>query len=102
MDDTRTRELRDDAPMSAWKKGDASAYATEALIDGKGNHVAGRAVTINRPRSDLFAYWRDLSKLPTFMENVERIDVQDDLRSHWVVKAPAGRTAEWDAVIRHL
>ena len=33
------------------------------------------------------------------MENVERVDVIDDRRSHWVVKAPAGRTVEWDAVV---
>jgi uncharacterized membrane protein len=33
------------------------------------------------------------------MENVERIDVHDATRSHWVVKAPAGRTVEWDATV---
>ena len=33
------------------------------------------------------------------MENVERIDVLDAARSHWVVKAPGGRTVEWDARI---
>ena len=33
------------------------------------------------------------------MENVERIDAIDEKRSHWVVKAPAGKTVEWDAVV---
>lgn len=99
MEDTRPREQRDDAPLTAWKKGDAVDQATRSLIEAKGDHIVGRAVTINRPRSELFAYWRDLTRLPTFMENVERIDVIDSRVSRWVVKAPAGKTVEWDAAI---
>ena len=33
------------------------------------------------------------------MENIERVDEIDAQRSHWVVKAPAGQTVEWDAVL---
>jgi uncharacterized membrane protein len=33
------------------------------------------------------------------MLNIERIDVIDELRSHWVVAAPFGRTVEWDAIV---
>ena len=33
------------------------------------------------------------------MENVESIEVLDDRRSHWRVKAPADRTVEWTATI---
>lgn len=58
-----------------------------------------QAVTINRPAEDLYRYFRDLSKLPTFMENVVQVAVLDDRRSHWIVKAPAGKTVEWDATI---
>nr|WP_235209587.1 SRPBCC family protein [Sphingobium sp. Ant17] len=65
----------------------------------KGDSLLGRTVTINRPRAELFAYWSDLTKLPTFMDNVERIDMLSNTRSHWVVKAPAGKTVEWDAII---
>jgi len=63
--------------------------------------LTARAVTINRPADELYAFYRDFSNLPSFMENVERIDMLDDKRSHWVVKAPAGRTVEWDAVVTH-
>lgn len=90
----------DDAPLSTSKhESAASEAATHALIEPKGNVLAGRAVTINRPRSDLFAFWRDFANLATFMENIERIDVRDNKRSHWVVKAPAGKTVEWDAIV---
>jgi uncharacterized membrane protein len=87
----------DDAPPTTWKKGDA---LTESRItDLKGGTIVARAVTINRPIAEVFAYFRDFANLPTFMENVERIDILDDKRSHWVVKAPAGKTVEWDAVV---
>jgi uncharacterized membrane protein len=99
MKDARTRDQRDDAPVTTWKRGDAIGNATEALIEARGDQLVGRAVTINKGRAELYAYWRDLRNLPHFMDNVERIDVLDDRRSHWVVKAPAGKTVEWDAVI---
>ena len=58
-----------------------------------------RAVTINRSADELYAYFRDFANLPSFMENIVRIDVRDDAHSHWVVKAPAGKTVEWDATV---
>jgi uncharacterized membrane protein len=89
----------DDAPASSAKSRQDRDDATARLVDAKGDHVVGRAVTINKPAAELFAYFRDFSKLSSFMENVVRVDVLDGLRSHWVVKAPAGRTVEWDARI---
>ena len=87
----------DDAPPSTWKKGDP------ATANGDGDtakaSVVGRAVTINRPAGELFAYFRDFTNLPTFMENVVSIEILDAVRSHWVVKAPAGKTVAWDASI---
>lgn len=87
----------DDAPPTTWKKG--NALAESAIPDEKGGSIVARAVTINRPVGEVFAYFRDFANLPTFMENVERIDILSDTRSHWVVKAPAGKTVEWDAVV---
>lgn len=55
------------------------------------------AVTINRPAEELYAFWRDFTNLPKFMENIESVTC-DDRKSHWVVKGPTG-TAEWDSEI---
>jgi uncharacterized membrane protein len=98
MNDTRSA-VRDDAPATTAKSRAGRDASTDALIDAKGDHVVGRAVTINRPAAELYAYWRDFAKLGSFMDNVERIDVVDGTRSHWVVKAPGGKTVEWDARI---
>jgi len=58
--------------------------------------VAVRAVTVGRPREEVFAFFRDFRNLAGFMENIERVDVLDAKRSHWVVKAAAGHTVAWD------
>ena len=58
-----------------------------------------RAVTIKRPREELYRFYRNFENLPRFMRHVDRIDVLSDQRSHWVVKAPGGRKVEWDAEI---
>ncbi|HEU0130427.1 MAG TPA: SRPBCC family protein [Mycobacteriales bacterium] len=56
-------------------------------------------VTVNRPAADVYAFWRDLENLPTFMAHLESVTVRNGMRSHWVAKAPGGRTVEWDAEI---
>ncbi len=58
-----------------------------------------RSITVGKSTEELYGFWRNLSNLPKFMENIERIDVLSEQKSHWVVKAPGGKTVEWDAVI---
>ena len=89
----------DDAPIASTKQDDAADLAGAHGIEAKGQSIAGRSVTINKPVAEVYAYFRDFSRFPTFMENVERIDVLDARKSHWVVKAPAGKTVEWDALV---
>lgn len=89
----------DDAPPTTSKLKEERANEITAVTQSKGDDLIGRSVTINGPRDELFAYWRDFSNLPSFMDNVERIDILSNTTSHWVVKAPAGRTVEWDAII---
>jgi uncharacterized membrane protein len=57
------------------------------------------AVTINAPAEALFAFWRNLEQLPRFMDHLVSVHQVDYRRSHWVAKAPAGRTVHWDAEI---
>lgn len=94
----QTTAQTDDGPFAASKK-DAGGQAQAELGTAHGDEVAARAVTVNKPVAEVFAYFRDFTNLPHFMENVVSIDVLDAKRSHWVVKAPAGRTVEWDALV---
>lgn len=100
MTDTADLRHADDAPLATSKHRSAAVdIASAGISDAQGDTITARAVTINRPASELYAYWRDFRNLASFMDNVERIDVIDDERSHWVVKAPAGKTVAWDARI---
>src|SRR5215212_4889674 len=47
-------------------------------------------LTVNRPRQEVYDFWRKLSNLPLFMEHLEQVKVIDDKRSHWVAKIPGG------------
>jgi uncharacterized membrane protein len=64
----------------------------------RGIHVE-HSVTINKSAGELYRFWRDFRNLPRIMDHLESVTVQDDKRSHWVVKAPAGYKVEWDAEI---
>ncbi|TCP37441.1 SRPBCC family protein [Sphingomonas sp. BK235] len=97
MADQLLHQQSDDAPLAASKQRDAVERAKASIPAASGTQITARAVTINRPVAEVFAYFRDFANFPSFMENVERIDVLDRQRSHWVVKAPAGGTVEWDA-----
>ena len=87
----------DDAPLASSKRTGAAGEFASKLEEARGDAITGRAVTINKPADELFAFFRDFANLPAFMENVEAITVLDDKRSHWSVKAPGGGTVEWDA-----
>jgi uncharacterized membrane protein len=93
-----SRTAHGDAPLSAAKSPDAEA-ANGHLEAEKGDVLIGRSVTIDRPRQELYDFWRDLGCLPLFMHHIKSVSVIDAVRSHWVVNAPAGKTVEWDSTI---
>ncbi|HYC88812.1 MAG TPA: SRPBCC family protein [Thermoanaerobaculia bacterium] len=58
-----------------------------------------KAVTINAPVENVYAFWRNFENLPRFMHNLEKVEVYDTKRSHWWAKGPAGTTVDWEAEI---
>ena len=99
MSDALSRAQESDAPLTA---GVHQRDLAQDAAEERGWHEAalvGRTVTINKPRPELYAFWRDFRNLARFLENIESVVISDDRRSHWVVKAPAGRTVEWDSQI---
>lgn len=57
------------------------------------------SLAINQAPEACYQFWRDLARLPTFMQHLESVTVIDDKRSHWCATGPAGRSVEWDAEI---
>jgi uncharacterized membrane protein len=62
---------------------------------------AQAAVTINKPRAEVYQIWRDFSNLPRFMRHLKQVEIRDERRSHWVAAAPAGMRVTWDAEVIH-
>jgi uncharacterized membrane protein len=98
MSDPIRHTAHDDAPLSTAKNPDPRAATTETEAR-HGDVFVGRTVTIDKPRAELYAFWRDFQNLPSFMHNLKSVSCRDDKRSHWVVEAPAGQTVEWDAEV---
>jgi uncharacterized membrane protein len=99
MADPVSRTAHGDAPLSTARQPDVRAMAQPG-IDAQGDEeLIGRTVSINRPRRELYEFWRDFHHLPMFMHNIVRIDVMDAVNSHWVVAAPAGNVVEWNSII---
>lgn len=57
------------------------------------------ATTVRRPVADVYAFWRRLDNLPTFMAHLEEVRTTGERTSRWRATAPFGRTVEWDAEI---
>jgi uncharacterized membrane protein len=77
----RNGETISDAPDHVLRNPDQSA-------------LIGRTVTINKPRQEIYDRWRDFTRFPEFMENVERVVTEGDGASRWTIKAPAGTSLD--------
>src|SRR4051812_5629578 len=97
--DAIEQAARSDAPLTAAVHQRDVAHEVAEARDWSVAAISGRTVTINRPRAEVFAAWRDFRNLPRFLENIAEVRIDDDRRSHWVIDAPAGRKVEWDAVL---
>jgi uncharacterized membrane protein len=72
---------------------------TRSALSGRRGVAVEEVVRINRPANELFRFWRSFELLPTFMDHLVSVRQVDRDRSHWIAKAPAGQTVEWDAEI---
>lgn len=57
------------------------------------------AITLKRPRNEVYGFWHNFENLPRFMAHLESVQVLDERRSRWKAKAPVGSTVEWEAEI---
>lgn len=76
----------------------ADGGSSKSLAEKGGTRVE-KQITINRPPSEIYDFWRNFENLPKVMNNLESVQVLDERRSHWTAKAPMGTSVEWDAEI---
>lgn len=84
------------------------AFGVRTAELGQGEHISlpydlgikvERTVTINKPRAEVYEFWRNLENLPRFMKHLKSVQPTGEKTSHWVAMAPRDRTVEWDAEI---
>lgn len=74
----------------------ASAAAT---VNARESVKIERAVTINRPRAELYAIWHDFPSLPRYIRDLESVTDLGNGRSRWVAVLPGGKHVQWTAEI---
>jgi len=78
-----------------------TAAGRAATIERGGGIKVEKTVMINRPREEIYRFWRNFENLPRFMDHLESVTVIDENRSHWKVRGPMGTRVEWDAEINN-
>ena len=68
-----------------------------AALEAENGAYLRRSVTIGRPRAEVYAFWRELTNLPRFMEHLESVEPLGEGRSRWRAHGPPGRSVEWEA-----
>jgi uncharacterized membrane protein len=61
--------------------------------------IVEESVVINRSPREIYDFWRNFENLPQFMDNIESVTKINELRSHWVIKAPAGTSVEFNSLV---
>src|ERR1700761_4133372 len=57
---------------------------------------------VDKPRHQVYQFWRKLDNLPLFMNHLETVEVLDSKRSRWVLKLPLSTPKiTWEAEIVH-
>jgi len=70
-----------------------------APLDGHNSIKVEESIFIAADQVTLYSFWRDLTNLPRVMSHLKTVTQVDHKRSHWIAKAPAGMSVEWDAEI---
>ena len=87
------------SPTERWSANGHSRTATLARRSGdRGIHVR-EAVRLEKPISEVYAFWRQLENLPRVFAHLEQVSELGNGRSHWIARGPADLGVEWDAEI---
>src|SRR5688572_10472732 len=74
-----------------------SKDSVRGIVESSSGIKVKSAITVGRPVSEVYGFWRNFENLPRFMSHLESVQVLDGRRSHWSARGPAGIRLEWDA-----
>jgi uncharacterized membrane protein len=64
-----------------------------------GSQKVRKSIIVNRPPDEVYRFWRNFSNFPSFMSQLESVEVLGTNQSRWKGKGPGGQTVEWIAEI---
>jgi uncharacterized membrane protein len=70
-----------------------------ATVNARKSIKIERSIVIDRPATELYAFWRNFGNLPRFLDHLESVVDLGGGRSRWVARAPGNTRVEWDAEI---
>lgn len=99
LDVIASRQLTVDSQQALQHGSDEEVQPLTKRAKQEAGNQVNKAVTINRSAEDLYQFWRNFENLPQFMDHLVSVKNLGGNRSHWVAKAPLGKTVEWDAEV---
>ncbi|MFC5827574.1 SRPBCC family protein [Nonomuraea insulae] len=72
--------------------------ARRGTAKAKGPLQVRASITINKPREEVYRFWRELENLPSFMVHLDSVRSLDQRRSRWKANGPVVGL-EWEAEI---
>lgn len=74
---------------------------SENTAEMKGKNINIKTtVIVNKPRNEVYSFWRKLNNLPLFMEHLEDVTILNNKASEWKARIPGGiGTVDWKSEI---
>jgi len=74
--------------------------STNAAPQHAGSVNVRTTMVVNKPRAEVYRYWRTLENLPLFMKHLRSVKEHSDTLSHWEAVMPGNLgVIRWDATI---
>ena len=77
----------------------ADVRSAAATVNARKSIKVKRSVSIAKPSSELYDFWRDFQNLPRVLDELESVTESGNGRSHWVARGPGNARVEWDSEI---
>ena len=78
----------------------ARDLVTKAVANHPQNITINTSLTVNKPRAEVYDFWRNIENLPLFMKHLHSVKATSNTTSVWKANIPGGLgTIEWGATI---
>lgn len=77
----------------------SASHNNNSVVPAQQGVKLEKHLTVNRPASELYSFWRNLTNLPQVFKHLISVEMQDGNVSHWVAAGPTNTNVEWDAEV---